>query len=690
MDLAGFLATIEYARALHTAEGMTDLLDRWVRLLDAGLAAPATPHTALDIASPAETEQTLAHMFGPVLPLREPRLLHARFADRASSQPDAVALRARCGDVTYGQLSARVNRLARRLRNLGVGPDQPVGLLLRRGPHSVAAILAVLTAGGAYVPLDPTHPAERTAAVLADCGARVVLSESAVLDRLPDGPHVVDVDGVDWDGPDPGPPPELADARNLAYAIYTSGTTGVPKGVLIEHRNASAFIDGVQDLFRLGRQDRFLHFASLGFDVSVFEIFGALLSGAQLYVADDDERRSLDALDRILAEQEITVIDLPPALMELLRPERYPSLRVAFVGGEAFSGELTTRWAKGREFYNGYGPTETTVTVVARRCEGTWTVSPPIGRALASHSACALDAEQRLVPPGVPGELAIAGAGVARGYLGQPGLTADRFRPDPLGPPGSRRYLTGDLVHADRDGDLVFGGRIDRQVKVRGVRIELGDVEAALLGQPGVVQALAVLAHNRSGEPILFGYVVPKPGAELDPAGLRQAVSTVLPGPMVPAAVAVLSALPLTASGKVDVRALPPIDQDALIHAGGEEAELSPLQRRVAEEVFLPLLERSSVGPHDDFFSSGGSSLQAIRVIPKVRAAFGVEIPVADFFAAPTVAGVAAAVSAATADESTRTAELLAVLAEVEGLSDDEVDELEREESPTEGGGMTR
>ncbi|HEY0807277.1 MAG TPA: amino acid adenylation domain-containing protein, partial [Pseudonocardiaceae bacterium] len=681
VDLAGSpaRATIEYAVSLHTAAGMADLLARWTRVLDAGMSAPDTRHTVLTLASPAELGQSLGRAFGPAGLHNEPALLHARFARQAAARPDAVALRSRSGDISYGQLLARVNQLARQLRELGAGPEQPVGLLLRRGPRSVIAILAVLTAGAAYVPLDPAHPAERTAAVLADCGARIVISESAVRDGLPaDGPHVLDLDLAEPDGPDPGPPTELAAADNLAYVIYTSGSTGVPKGVLIEHRNASAFIDGVQDLFDLDEHDNFLQFASLGFDVSVFEIFGALLSGAALYVADDDERRSLDALDQILADQRITVIDLPPALMELLRPERYPLLRVAFVGGEAFSGELTTRWASGRQFHNGYGPTETTVTVVDKLCTGTWTTSPPIGRALANHSALPLDTELRPVPAGVPGELAIAGAGVGRGYLGLPGLTADRFRPDPLGPPGSRRYLTGDLVHWNRDGDLVFDGRIDRQIKIRGVRIELGEVEAALLAQPGVRQAVAVLTRNRGGEPVLFGYVVPDSSADLDPVRLRQAVSTVLPAPMVPAAIATLPELPLTASGKVDLRSLPRIDHDALARDGGDEAELSPLQRRVAQEVFLPLLDVTSVGPYDDFFSLGGSSLQAIRVIPKVRSVFGVEIPVADFFATPSVAGVAAAVSAATEDETARRAELLAVLAEVEGPTDDEVDELER------------
>ncbi|GAB3886017.1 hypothetical protein GCM10029964_049620 [Kibdelosporangium lantanae] len=661
-DLATGTATVEYATALYASSAMADLLERWVRVLDAGLATPDQPHTALRLSH----EERLS--VGAELPRSQPAVLHLRFAAQAAATPDAVALRWLDGDLTYAQVRAWVNRLAHQLRAQGVGPEQPVGVLMPRGPRAIIAILAILTAGGAYVPLDPTHPTDRINAVLTDCGARVVVDEAMVTACA--------------DGQDPGAPENVVDADNLAYVIYTSGSTGVPKGVLIEHRSVSAFIDGVQDLFSLSTADRFIQFASLGFDVSVFEIFGSLLSGARLYVVDDDERRSLDALDKVLVEQQITVIDLPPALMELLRPDRYPELRVAFVGGEAFSGGLTTRWARGRAFYNGYGPTETTVTVVAKKCEGTWTTSPPIGGALSNHRAAVLDSESRLAPVGVPGELTIAGAGMARGYLGRPDLTAERFRPDPYGPPGSRRYLTGDLVHWNDDGDLVFDGRIDRQVKVRGIRIELGDVESALLAQAGVQQAVAVPSRNQAGEAVLLGYVV---GANLDPVALRQAVAQTLPVQMVPAAIAVLAELPLTASGKVDTRALPPIEDTALARVGHDEADLSPLQRRVAEEVFLPLLELPALGPHDDFFALGGSSLLAIRVIPRVRAVFGVEIPVADFFAEPTVVGVATAVTAAMAAagaaETARQAELLAVLDAVESLTDEELAELERRES---------
>ena len=262
----------------------------------------------------------------------------------------------------------------------------------------------------------------------------------------------------------PSTAPELdVPAEALAYIIYTSGSTGRPKGVLVEHRNVTNFVRTVQALFSLRPEDRVLQFASAGFDVSVFEMFGALLSGARLYVVDDDQRRSIDALDAVLVEERITVVDLPPAIMELLTPERYPDLRVAFVGGEAFSGALTTRWASGRAFYNGYGPTETTVTVVAKQCEGEWTSSPPIGRAMANHRAYVLDADGAIQPPGAIGELAISGLGVGRGYLGRPDLTAERFRPDPHGPPGSRMYLTGDLAAWDDPGSWPsWGGSTGR------------------------------------------------------------------------------------------------------------------------------------------------------------------------------------------------------------------------------------
>jgi acyl-coenzyme A synthetase/AMP-(fatty) acid ligase/acyl carrier protein len=430
-------------------------------------------------------------------------------------------------------------------------------------------------------------------------------------------------------------------------------------------------------MFDLTPSDRVLHFASPGFDVSVFEIFGSLLSGASLYVLDEDQRRSVDALDEVLREQRITVVDLPPAIMELLAPEGYTDLRVAFVGGEAFTGELTTRWARGRAFWNGYGPTETTVTVVAKLCEGEWTSSPPIGRAMANHRAYVVDsAGVGVLPPGAIGELAIAGLGVARGYLGRPDLTADRFRPDPDGPPGSRRYLTGDLAVWDDAGELCFIGRVDRQVKIRGVRIELGEVEAALQAVDGVAHAVAAVVTDPRTGPMLIAYVVPERPGELHLDSARSAVAGRLPATMVPSVLVPLAAVPLTPSGKIDRRRLPAVEfaaPDELTDA--DEEASTPTERTMRAEVFAPLLG-VRIGNDVNFFAAGGTSLQAIQLSSRVNAVFGVALPIADFFATPTVAGLAALVDAANAKRKTQQNALAEALKLVEGRSDAEIAEL--------------
>jgi acyl-coenzyme A synthetase/AMP-(fatty) acid ligase/acyl carrier protein len=412
--------------------------------------------------------------------------------------------------------------------------------------------------------------------------------------------------------------------------------------------------------------------------VSVFEIFGALLSGASLYVASEDDRRSTERLTRLLSDQAITVVDLPPAVMELLEPERLPDLRLAFVGGEAFSGELTTRWAAGgRHFYNGYGPTEATVTVVAKQCTGTWCSSPPIGRAMANHQAYALDGNLEPVPVGVPGELYIGGTGLARGYLGRPDLTAAAFVPDPFATgPGRRLYRTGDLVEWLPSGDLLFLGRRDRQVKIRGIRIELGEVEAALTEHPQLRRCHVTTVADGRGSPVLVAYVIGRVRQTLPPEALRGFLEAKLPAYMIPSYFVTVDHIPLTRSGKVDARALPPPEIPKPAPADAQSFA-TPTERRVADEIFGRLLGTSRFDPHDNFFALGGSSLQATQILSRVRTAFGVEVPVATFFETPTVAALAAAIDrlvAATQEE--RRAALREALAEVQAMSDERVDEL--------------
>ncbi|MGW4724129.1 non-ribosomal peptide synthetase [Streptomyces sp. S1] len=671
-----------YATSLYAPETARLFLDRYLTQLRTLSADPDASFTRAPLATEDERRAILTRWNVPAADLDaagEPEAgetVHGTFARTAAEHPDATAVTGPHGTLTYRQLDRRANALAHRLADLGAGPGELVGVATRRTPRLVEAVLAVLKAGAAYVPLDLGNPAARNEAVLTDAGVRLVLGDATTAGELPEGPwELIDVEALGAEEREEAPEVRT-DPADLAYSIFTSGSTGRPKGVLVEHRNVTNFVRTTQEMFGLTADDRFLAFASTGFDVSVFELFGALLTGASVYLADEDERRDLSVLDRILAERRITVIDLPPAIMDLLTPENYPELRVCFVGGEAFSGELTTRWAAGgRAFWNGYGPTETTVTVIAKRCEGTWHASPPIGRAMRNHRAYVLDEKLDLLPPSACGELAVAGAGLGRGYLGRPDQTAERFRPDPYGPPGSRMYLTGDLAGWQGDGDIVFRGRVDRQVKVRGVRIELGEVETALLAVPEIGQAVAHVVTGPRGDNLLVAYVVGAPGSPLHLDSVRTNLADRLPPTMVPTFLVPLDDIPLTASGKVDRKALPavefaPLDDDT------DDAERTETERLLAEEVFKPLLAAPRVGNHDNFFALGGTSLQAIRIAPKVKAVFDVELPIADFFRNPTVSGTALAVDALLERTRSRRQSVLDVLALVENQDDEQVTAL--------------
>lgn len=675
-------ATVRYSTALYRQETAERLVDRYLRLLGGVCAAPDLALSELPFADEGDLA-LVREVWNSPLGAHPQETVHEGFERVARERGGEVAISWRGGELTYAELDAWGNRVAQSLSREGVGPGAFVPVLVTRGPQTIAAMLGVLKAGAAYVPIDLSQPEGRVSAIVDDCGARLALVSEETAHVVQDRLTAVDVEAGTREMPET-PLGAPAFPESLAYVIYTSGSTGRPKGVLVEHRNVTNFIQTVQEMFRLGPEDRILQFASPGFDVSVFEIFGALLSGARLRVMDEEERGSVDALDAVLSNEGITVIDLPPAVMELLDPDGYPDLRVAFVGGEAFSGELTTRWARRCDFYNGYGPTETTVTVVAKRCEGRWTESPPIGRAMANHRAYTLDQDLGLLPHGAVGELAIAGLGVARGYLGQPALTAERFRPDPHGPPGSRMYVTGDLASWDEDGDLRFLGRTDRQVKVRGVRIELGEVEAALQAIEGVTRAVADVSVDPYRGSLLVAYVVANaeagPAPQLDT--IRAELGMRLPPTMVPSVLVPLTEVPLTQSGKIDRRSLPAVEFSEVEIADEEDDEHStPTERRVRAEVFAPLLG-TRLGNHSNFFAHGGTSLQAIRISSRVKSVFGAEVSIADFFVAPTVSGLAALVDQAVERDRRRRDGLAGALDLVEGRSDEEVAELARALDP--------
>jgi amino acid adenylation domain-containing protein len=545
----------------------------------------------------------------------------------------AVAVVAQDGELTYGDLLDRATALAAALRAHGVGGEDRVAVCLPRTGATVWAPLGVMLAGAAYVPVDPKYPRDRIAFVCADAAVSAVVTTAELAGLFPDDLSVVAPDAAAEPGTDSARP------EGAAYVIYTSGSTGQPKGVLVEHRSVVDFVRHIAAAYRIGPGTRLLGFAALTFDVSVFDLWSALGTGATLVLAGDEERLSVDRLRRLLVDQRVGGAELPPALLPLLDPAELPDLRLVSVGGEAPAGALVDRWATGRrEFWNGYGPAETTVAVTLMRCTPpSGGRIPPIGLPMPNHRAYVLDERLRPVPAGVPGELCIAGAGLARGYLGRPGQTADRFVPDPFAAtPGERLYRTGDLVRWAPDGVLEFLGRVDRQVKLRGFRVEPGEVESVLAADARVRQ-VAVEVWDGDGRH-LTAYVVPA-GEPPTLADIRGIASVRLPDYMVPTRLAVLEALPRTPSGKIDRRALPaPPAPDG---AATDDQAWTDLERTIAADVLGPLLRLASVGREQDFFELGGNSLQATQVTSRVRDAFGVEISLADFLAEPTAARLA-------------------------------------------------
>jgi amino acid adenylation domain-containing protein len=539
----------------------------------------------------------------------------------ARQDPDAVAVVAADGQLTYRQLLGRAAGLAAELRASGIGVEDRVAVCLPRTSAMVWVPLGIMLAGAAYVPVDPKYPQARIDYLCADAGVSTMVTTA----------------------PEDLPEKDFADhsrSDGAAYVIYTSGSTGQPKGVLVEHRAVVDFSRHIAQAYRIGPETRLLGFAALTFDVSVFDLWSALCSGATLVLAGDEERLSVEALRRLMIERRVTMAELPPSLMPLLDPGELPDLRLVSVGGEAPPGRLVDEWATGgRELWNGYGPAETTVAVTLMRCEPpSGGRIPPIGLPMPNHRAYVLDERLRLVPPGVAGELCIAGAGLARGYLGRPGHTADRFMPDPFGTePGERLYRTGDLARWAPDGVLEFLGRVDRQVKIRGFRVELGEIESVLAADQRVRQVAVEVWEGH-----LTAYVVPSATAPAL-AEIREIAAARLPDYMVPTRLAVLTELPRTPSGKIDRRALPVPPEPHSEPESGDTA-WSELERAIAAEVLGPLLGLSTVDRTADFFELGGNSLQATQVTARVRDRLGVEVGLADFLAEPTVARLAALV----------------------------------------------
>ncbi|HSK78149.1 MAG TPA: amino acid adenylation domain-containing protein, partial [Thermoanaerobaculia bacterium] len=635
----GLAGGLEYNADLFDAATARRLADRLLRLLAGAAAVPQLRVGDLPLLTTAEERQILVDWNATETPFPRDLGLHELFEAQAARTPQAAALIHGARRVSYGELDAWADRLARRLISLEVGPEVLVGVFCGRTPGMVAAALAVLKAGGAYLPLDPAYPADRLAFLLTDAGAPVVLVEEGLAAALP--PFAGTLVPVDLDSgrPEGGERPRgFLHPEQAAYAIYTSGSTGAPKGVLIRHGSAVARITWALSAYPREVLSGVLAATSLCFDLSVFEIFVPLASGGAVVLADDAL-----ALPDLPAASAVTLVNtVPSAMTELVRAGALPrSVRVVNLAGEPLRRDLAARiYAQEgvEEVYNLYGPSEDTTYSTGARVERADEREPAIGRPLPNTRVYLLDPGLRPVPVGAPGELWLGGAGVARGYLRRPDLTADRFRPDPFGPStGGRLYRTGDLARRRTDGTIDSLGLLDHQVKVRGFRIEPGEIEAALLTHPEV-REVAVLALPGGESRRLVACVAP---ANVPVADLRRHLAARLPGFMVPAAFLSLPELPLTPNGKVDRRALERLAPGAVQEGRGEH--VAP--RNPVEEILAPLwaevLEVDRVGALDDFFALGGHSLAGVRLVFRVRELFGVSLAVRDLFLAPTLAGMA-------------------------------------------------
>ncbi len=672
----------------------TDLFDRATierialnlqTLLESATVDPDQKAARLPLLSKGEHDLVADAWNSTAVPFPDDTTIHALIAQWAERTPEATAAEfvdltgsgALTSRLTYGELRARADRVAYYLHSLGVGPDTLVGLSVERSLDMVTGILGILGSGAAYLPIDPNYPADRLAFMIADSGIRVLLTQEAVLPRLPlslgNAPGDLRTVCLDADWPTIAAKERsvlpAAGPDNLAYCIYTSGSTGRPKGTLLRHRGLCNLSDVQARAFDIRPGKRVLQFSPFSFDASVWETVMALRSGATLVLTRQETLASGSDLLRLLQEAHITTATLPPSLLAVLEPSALPELETVVAAGERCTNEIVLKWADGRRFFNAYGPTETTVCATMHPCDPAveWPFGgPPIGTPIANLQCYVVDANFNFQPIGVPGELIVGGAGVAKGYLNRPELTGERFIQNPLGRAkpgfsdkrsvatrGEPLYRTGDLVRWLADGNLEFLGRLDDQVKVRGFRIELGEIESVLREHPGVRDAVVAARDD-----YLVGYIIPsavhEPGEE-DASGpasseLRAHLRGRLPEYMVPAVFVPVAAFPLSPAGKVDRTALRNSALPASQRDSGAQyvAPRNPIETSLAA-LCAELLEVERVGVDDNFFDLGGHSLLATRLIARIRDSHHVELPLRTLFEKPTIAGLAEAVEQAQA-----------------------------------------
>ncbi|HZQ47828.1 MAG TPA: amino acid adenylation domain-containing protein, partial [Verrucomicrobiae bacterium] len=615
-------------------------------LLEAIVEDPCRRLSEIDMLSAEEREQMVVQWNRTEREYPGGRSMVELFEAQAEQRPLAVAVVYEDQALTYRELNERANQLAHYLRERGVGPEALVGICMERSLEMVVGLMGILKAGGAYVPLDPQYPEERLAFMLEDARVGVLLTQERFRERA-EG-KVEEIICLDsWTAGDERKdnPGGAVWAKSMAYMIYTSGSTGNPKGAINTHEGILNRLQWMQDIYRLEEGDRVLQKTPYTFDVSVWEFFWPLMSGSRLVMAQPGGHKDVPYLIRLMEREKITTVHFVPSMLQVflegVGTGSCSGLKRVICSGEALKKELVERFFERLpgQLHNLYGPTEASVDVTSWECprqkEGRVV---PIGKPIANMAAHILDRNLNPLPAGITGELHLGGVGLGRGYLGRVELTAEKFIPNPFGKePGERLYRTGDLARYLPDGNIEFLGRVDHQVKIRGNRIELGEIEAALGGHPEVRENVVVV-QEAEGEKRLVGYVAIKEGSERQAAELRDYLKERLPEYMVPAFIVALASLPLTANGKVDRKRLPEPDRD------GAEAFYVEPQARVEKTLALiwcKLLRLEKVGMRDNFFELGGHSILSTQLIFRVREEFGIEVPLASFFAEPTIAELA-------------------------------------------------
>ncbi|HZO70832.1 MAG TPA: amino acid adenylation domain-containing protein, partial [Ktedonobacteraceae bacterium] len=668
---AGTRIRISYMGKRFTHEAIRRMLGHFQALLEGMMAYPERRLADLPMLTAEERQQLLFEWNAASPVAAQERCLSQIFEQQAALLTDAVAVVYEEEQLTYGELNIKANCVAWYLRHLGVGPEVLVGLCLERSVAMIVAILGILKAGGAYLPLDPASPPERLAFVLHDARASVLLSEQSLLPRLPAVSIPLLCLDRDWAtiaSVPPAPVPLRQHADQLAYVIYTSGSTGTPKGVLVPHRQVTRLFASTQSQFRFGPQDHWTLFHSIAFDFSVWELWGALLFGGRLTVVPWWQSREPESFWHLLAMQQISVLNLTPSAFRQLvtiiatasvKPAL--ALRLVIFGGEALDLSSVRSWwsyvgEHGPHLVNMYGITETTVHVTA--CPLSREVmsegqASPIGRPLPDLQVYVLDGRGQPVPVGVVGELYVGGAGVTRGYLGRPELTAQRFVPHPWSrEPGARLYRSGDLARYTQEGQLEYLGRNDAQVKLRGFRIELGEIEAVLQEHPSVREAVVMLREDDPGDARLVAYVVTSQQHPTTSSELRRHLQQRLPDYMVPSSLVLLEALPLTSNGKVDREALPQPGQIQVEHKSAYVAPRTRMEEELAS-IWEQVLQRESIGVYDHFLELGGDSLLATQIIARIRHAFQVDLSPRNLLRTATIATLAEQIEAAQRERQT-------------------------------------